>query len=188
MKKAFKILFKVIEYIIILLILLFAVISLTTILHPQLDGFLGYKIYTVASESMKPELLIGDVILVKHVEPQKIDVGDVIVYKGLVDQFNGKIITHKVVKKINEDGKYIFTTKGTANVLEDPDISEDQIYGVVVYKLIVPSLIKKAMSNTVGFILIIAIPMLAMMLFESKELKELLRIRKEKGDENRSDE
>lgn len=181
--KIIKTLCRIIQYIVIILIILFVLIALTTIAFPKSSGFLGYKIYTVVSESMKPELTIGDVILVKEVSPQGINIGDIIVYQGLEKTFKGRIITHKVVNKVYTQKGFLFTTKGTNNDLEDPEIMEDQIYGVVEYKMVIPSLIRKAMNSVVGFILIIGLPLLAMMLSESKELRELLRNRKKRGED-----
>lgn len=188
MKRILKTLCRTIQNIIIILIILFVLIALTTIAFPKSSGFLGYKIYTVVSGSMEPELNIGDVMLVKDVPSESINIGDIVVYQGLAEQFRGRIITHKVVNKVYTDGEFIFTTKGTTNVLEDPKVSEEQIYGKVIYVMIIPSLIRKAMNSMVGFIFIIGLPLLAMMLFESKELRELLGNKKKKGGDDKDDE
>lgn len=118
----------------------------------------GIRVFTVVTGSMLPEYEIGDMIISIETEPKDIKVGDNIVYKGLVDDFNGKIVTHKVIEKKQEKNKYNFITKGLNNSIEDPEITEDQILGKVVYKTIILSVISKLINNTSTFFFVIFIP------------------------------
>ena len=43
----------------------------------------------------------------------------------------------------DDDGKILFHTKGLANIVEDPIVTESQLYGVVIYKCMILSLIYK---------------------------------------------
>ena len=61
----------------------------------------GIRVFTVITGSMEPEYEVGDMIISKQVSPESIEIGDNVVYKGLVDDFNGKIVTHKVIDKEN---------------------------------------------------------------------------------------
>lgn len=70
----------------------------------------------------------------------------------------GKIVTHKIIEKREENGKLFFTTKGIANEEADPEISEDQIYGKIVYKTIILSFISKIINNIYAFYFLIFIP------------------------------
>ena len=70
------------------------------------------------------------------------------------------MVTHEVKSIEITDGKYFFHTKGLANLVEDPVVSEDQLYGKVVYKCFIISLIYKIVSTNVGFYLFIIIPVL----------------------------
>ena len=58
----------------------------------------------------------------------------------------------------DENGKYVFHTKGLANLVEDPIVDESQVYGVVVYKSIMLSLVYKIVSTNIGFYLFIIVP------------------------------
>ena len=74
--------------------------------------------------------------------------------------FRDKVITHKVVGiEKDEKGKYVFRTKGTANLVEDPLVYQDQLYGVVVYKVKLLSLIYKIVSTKYGMLIFVIIPL-----------------------------
>ncbi len=107
----------------------------------------GLRIFNIVSGSMEPDYDIGDVIVVKDVRPEKIKVGDNVTYLGTKGQIQGLIVTHQVIEKRIEDGKYYFTTQGVNNKYKDPEISYDQLYGKVIYRTIIFSFISKAMTN-----------------------------------------
>ena len=44
-------------------------------------------------------------------------------------------------------GTTYYVTKGTANVVQDPEISHDQVYGKVVYRAVILSIFGKLMNN-----------------------------------------
>jgi signal peptidase len=116
--------------------------------------------FTVISGSMKPKYDIGDVLISKKVDASKIKVGDVISYQGTKGGFAGKVITHQVIGVTkSESGKYIFRAKGLANLVEDPAVSEDQVYGVVMYRSVILSTIYRIVSTNVGFYIFIIIPL-----------------------------
>ena len=107
----------------------------------------GVRVFNFISESMIPKYNIGDVLVVKSIEPQNIKVGDDIAYIGQESTFNQKIVTHQVIKIDYENGEYIFHTKGIANILEDPLVHQNQVFGKVVYKIWILSFISKILSN-----------------------------------------
>ena len=107
----------------------------------------GIRIFWVASESMKPEYDIGDIIVTKKVDAGDLKVGDNVTYHGEKGQVQDVIVTHKIISSRQSDGKYYFITKGTANETPDPEIKYSQIYGKVEYKTVVLSYISKLMNN-----------------------------------------
>ena len=120
----------------------------------------NFRMFTVITGSMAPKYKIGDVLLAKEIKPEDIKVGDTISYLGKVDSFKDKVITHQVTKIEKTDNKFYFHTKGLANLVEDPVVSEDQLYGKVIYKCFIISIIYKIVSTNVGFYLFIIIPVL----------------------------
>lgn len=106
-------------------------------------------IFQVVSESMMPEYKIGDIIVTKKTSPVSLDVGDDVTYVASVVDMKEITITHRIIKKREENGKYYFTTQGINNAIEDPEISEDSIYGKVIYKTILFSFVGRLMTNIV---------------------------------------
>ena len=120
----------------------------------------GIRLFTVVTESMVPEYKVGTTIIVKQMDPEKIQIGDDITYFGAEESFKEKIVTHRVISKSsNEDGTYTFETKGIANEQADPKILDSQIYGKVLYKIKSITYLNGVMGNLYGMYFIILIPL-----------------------------
>ena len=132
MKKILKIIKKIVDIILVVFVLAFVlVVCLQRFSNNELSVF-GYRMFTVVSGSMLPEYEIGDVVISKNIPTKDIKVGDDVSYLGASGTFKGKVVTHRVVNIDKDvDGKLVFHTKGTANLVEDPLVYENQIYGVV---------------------------------------------------------
>lgn len=151
---------KIINYIISATLILFVGIVLSQRLSNNKISFFNYRIFAVVTGSMEPKYKIGDVIISKNVPAEKIKVGQTISYIGERSSLKGRVITHQVTKKYqDEDGNYVFRARGLANIAEDPLIQEDQIYGVVVYKCLIVSFIYKVVTKPIGFFLFIVVPL-----------------------------
>ena len=111
-------------------------------------------IFQIASSSMKPEYKIGDIIVVKKTDANLLNIGDDITYLGSASNLKGLTITHRIIEKRNENNINYFVTKGTANEIEDPEISEDSIFGKVVYRTILFSFVGRLMTNIVIYYLL----------------------------------
>ena len=92
---------------------------------------IGLKTYSVISPSMKPAYNVGDLVYVKSVEPETIEVGDAITF--VLDE-KLTVATHRVIS-IDLENSHFFT-KGDAN--ETPDANPvhfKNLVGKVVFKL-----------------------------------------------------
>ena len=160
-KKLWKIIKTILNILItIFVILFFVVVCLQRFSNNQLS-FFDYRMFTVVTGSMEPEYKVGDVLISKVTDPEDIKVGDTISYLGKQGDFRDKVITHEVVEiEQDSNGVYYFHTKGIANLVEDPIVSEEQLYGVVIYKSVILSFIYKIISNSVGLFLFFIIPIL----------------------------
>lgn len=89
----------------------------TIILVYLVSGFFRYQALVIATGSMRPNINIGDVVIVKKLkdnEIKELKIGDILVYKH-----ESKIICHRIVR-ILKTGKFIyFETKGDNNKSED---------------------------------------------------------------------
>ncbi len=95
-------------------------------------GTFGFKPTVLVSGSMQPALDVGDIVLVKKVNPQAIREGDIIKFK----ESEGTSVIHRVVAINNEEGQRTFQTKGDANSEPDRDpVYEYQIEGRVIYTI-----------------------------------------------------
>lgn len=121
-------------------------------------SILGFRSYVIASNSMYPVLEYGDVILIKELDYDDIEVGDIITYYGEVGEFKDKNITHEVVEIIYEDDIKYLKTKGRANTSVDPKVSSSQVFGKFIYRFVLLSFMSKIVRNELGFVLFIFIP------------------------------
>lgn len=182
-----KITFK--SFVFIILVSFILVVCLQRFSNNKISIF-NYRMFTVISGSMKPKYDIGDVLIAKWVEPSEIKVGDTISYSGTKGDFSGKVITHQVIKiEKNIKGEYIFHAKGLANLVEDPVVSADQIYGVVMYRSFILSTVYRIVATNIGFYLFIIIPL--MYVIGSEIVTSMLRReeeRREKSKESKKEE
>lgn len=150
----------------VIVLLLFAIVQKTTNNKGSIGGI---KIFTVITGSMIPVYNIGDILIVKDITPEEIKVNDDIVYKGEKGSYNNKMITHRVqfIEK-KEDGNYKIITKGVANLGQDPEINQTQVYGKVIGKVPIVSFILKLITNIYVWILI---PVIILVKFNIKRLK-----------------
>lgn len=155
-----------VEWIIILLLLFLVILSGFQRFSKQHNLF-GYRVYIVASGSMIPTYNIGDTLLIKEMDASNIKKGDAVTYIGDDVGIDGMIITHQVQEvEMGEDGKYYFHTKGIANNIEDPIVSEEQVLGKVVYRFFLLSFIGRITTSKLLLFCFIAIPIAILIAIE----------------------
>lgn len=113
---------------------LFNVLAIVTLISVAFVGFnliSGAKGYAVTSPSMEDTLNVGDVVFVKPVSFDELQVGDVIT----ATSSDGKsFFTHRVVE-IDKANRLV-TTRGDANGVDDPMPTEaDRIVGRMWYSV-----------------------------------------------------
>ena len=152
---------KVVNILLVILVLLFVLIVCMQRFSNNRLSFFNYRMFTVVTGSMEPRYKVGDVLIAKERDPEKVKVGDTISYLGEVGQFKDKVITHEVIEiEKNEKGEILFHTKGLSNIIEDPIVHERQLYGVVTGKLFILSLVYKIVGTKIGMFLFVIVPVL----------------------------
>lgn len=112
-------------------------VSLMIVLVFLLRGFrlLGYEVLVIQSGSMEPAYHVGSLVYVKPVEPETLEVGDVITF----ELGGGVRGTHRIIEVLDENSVLSFRTKGDANTMEDKiPVTADSLVGEV--KFTIPQL------------------------------------------------
>lgn len=196
MKKALGILKKILNIVVVVFVVSFLLMVCLQRFTNNEISFFNYRMFTVASGSMAPEYEVGDVLISKETKEEDIKVGDSITYQGKLGSVKGKVVTHEVTKiEQDEDGTYIFHTKGKANLIEDPPVYTEQIYGVVVYNPKFLSFVYKTINTQYGLFIFVVLPifyiigseMLAAMLEREENRRAKLQEKKEKEDKIKKD-
>lgn len=158
----------------------------------QVPDFMGYKPFIVLSGSMEPEIMTGDMVLVKNTDAGNLQKGDVIAFKS-----GEAVVTHRIIEVKTENGEVSYVTQGDAN--DSPDqtsVKPADVEGI--YKNRIPGAgnVAMFMQTTTGMILFVVCPLLLFILWDvirrrlqgrkelsrTKELElELERLRAEKG-------
>ena len=148
-KKRTKIIIKF--FICINLTVLF-IVNLILLLEEKRHIF-GIYMFNIVSESMEPTFYKNDLAVVKSCEVEKLEKGDIITF-----QQEDRIISHRIIGIIKENGEKKFITKGDNNEVEDVEPIEMQnIYGKV--EFIIPKIgkIVNYIQNVKGFINVLII-------------------------------
>ncbi|MEM3506539.1 MAG: signal peptidase I [Candidatus Bathyarchaeia archaeon] len=94
----------------------------------------------VPSRSMEPTLNVGDLVLIKGINPYEIENGTIIVFyvPGHYGEDSYRIV-HRVIKILKIDGQIMFETKGDNNPVSDfvrwKYIPANHVIGKVVFKI-----------------------------------------------------
>lgn len=148
----------------------------------ETPAFLGYKMYVIISGSMQPELEVGDIVVVKKINPNDLKKDDVISFRK-----GQTIITHRIAEVKNAEEKLQFLTKGDNNNTNDKDlVSDKEIEGIVVNKIQKLGKIVLKLRDKTLIIVIILIYYIFLMYDQSvQKRKNLRRIKREEYEEKK---
>lgn len=171
-----------IMFILVVLMLLVVVMQRVTNNNIAIGGI---RMFSVATGSMIPVYEVGDILISKEIEPEKIEVGDDLIYLGKEGSFKNKIVTHRVnsIEK-QEDGNYKIITQGVANNAEDPEINQTQVLGKVMFKMHLLSYLGKLVRNVYMFYFVIFIPV-GILVY--RNIKNLMNAAREEDDDEEED-
>ncbi|MEG0771346.1 MAG: signal peptidase I [Clostridia bacterium] len=172
-KKAITIFINVLVF----LVVIAAVFIMVNVMNNKIPSIAGYSMIRVVSGSMEPSIHIGDYLLIKKTDPEKLENGDIITFYSPDPAILGKPNTHYIVD-INGD---VITTKGKANSeVDEYKVSKQAVIGKMVTKLDFMKFIEPIINNKLIFMLVIIVPLCIMIFFEVKSLTD----KKENKDED----
>lgn len=171
-----KIIFRIVIYILIIPIIIYniSLIVFSIINKNETPCFFGIKTFVIVSGSMQPDLMIGDIVIVKKCDKNDINVGDIISYRS-----GQSVITHRIVEFIESDGQTGYITKGDNNNVKDNVVVKfEDIEGKYIGKI-------SKLGNVVLFlknkIVIISIILIFYLIYVHElKVNEKIQIRKEK--------
>jgi signal peptidase len=110
-------------------------VAIQVVLYVILGVYPAYRV--VVSGSMEPVFYRGDVVFIKHMNPDNLLEGDILVFKNPYDDTP---IVHRIIKITQQGDTRYFATKGDNNFSPDsyyppPGIPEDGIVGKVIFKV-----------------------------------------------------
>ena len=182
-KKVLKIIFGVIVWTIIIIATLITISTLRS-RGREVPSVFGYVPLVVKSESMEPEIMIGDLIVAKEYNSEKRELkeNDVISFYSEI-QNQRVVITHRIEHIININGMVAYVTKGDNNKISD----ENQVApGDVVavwdgFRIPYLGTLISFLKTKIGFICCVILPLalffvyqlyqFIMLLFEYKDIK-----------------
>jgi signal peptidase len=157
---------------IIQVILVLTLLSLFLIfLRPAQLG--GDTYFMVAyGGSMQPAINVGDLAIIKRVDPSQIHVGDIIAFHQ-----SRQIVTHRVVEILPNGG---FVTKGDAN--DAPDIEpvpRSHLIGRAVFVIPYVGYVLHYAGTFWGLVFLVWIPAVALI---AMEVRSILKVRRKEGE------
>lgn len=163
--------------------MIFTVVSVNTFNRNDRDLF-GYRAYIVLSDSMSAtDFSAGDLILVKQVDPNTLQPGDIIAYTSQNSENYGETVTHKIRSlTVNDNGEPGFITYGTTTNTDDAAVVTFP-FVLGKYEMVLPKVgsFFQFLRSTTGYILCILIPFLILILHQG--LNCVAAFRRYKGEQ-----
>lgn len=150
---------------VVVIVLAVVVIALAIkILNGQDASIFGFKMYHILTGSMEPTIRTGSDVVVKSVDPDTLEVGDIISFVSRDDAIYGNINTHRIIGiETDESGNRVFVTKGDANnAIDTIKVRGEDIKGKVVLHLNMTefAVFYDFLHTGYGFMTVIAFPLL----------------------------
>ena len=124
--------------------------------------------YVIVSPSMVPTIKVNDAIVVKRLDNDKYNVGDIITFNSSDYKYSGLTVTHRIVEKETYgSNNSIYTTKGDNNpVVDSASVQTNAIYGKVLFRIPKLGYFQSFLSKPSNFFICILIPTLIVLIFD----------------------
>lgn len=120
----------------------------------------AFSLYTILTQSMQPNINPYDVIVDVAVnDPEDIQVGDIITFVSTSSLTKGMTITHRVYDIKQENGEYMYYTKGDDNLGPDAlPAPYSNVLGKVLFHIPQLGRIQSFLSTKGGWLIVVVIP------------------------------
>lgn len=165
-KRGTEIFISVVLWAVILLAALFAFTTLATRDTNQVASLAGYTPLTVASDSMSPTFRAGDLIIIRKCDPETLKEGDIVPFHTIINN-EFALNTHRITEIQDLGGARSYVTKGDNNELADIHmIADGDIVGKYVCHLAGFGKVMSFLSSSLGFLLVIVLPLLIFFIYQ----------------------
>lgn len=167
LKKTGTIVISVLLWVIILIAALYAFTTMATRDNQNVSNIMGYTPLVVKSDSMAPTFRAGDLIFIKKCDTSTLKEGDIICFHTIIDN-EYALNTHRI-QKIEEVGDArSYTTLGDNNngIADTHIISDGDIVGKYVGHLQNAGKVMDFLSSSIGFLIVIVLPMLLFFIYQ----------------------
>lgn len=163
----------------LIILLLCAAVMLYALIRSKISGeapeLAGRQLYIVLSSSMEPAAGPGSLLVVKPVDPSELKKEDIIVFIDPDDPL--RVISHRIM----EVNALSFITRGDANYSNDPQpVPAENILGKSEFVIPYVGYILNFAQTTTGMLIMVMIPSLFIIIFESRKLRQYLAVMKRK--------
>ena len=136
--------------------------------------------YIIVSPSMVPTIKIDDAIIVKRIDNDNYNVGDVITFNSSDENYYGKAVTHRIVNKApTSNNESVYTTKGdNNNVIDATTVKTEEIYGKVLFKIPAFGKLQSLVSGPANFFLCLLIPVCLFVIYDISRIYLMMSKRK----------
>lgn len=118
----------------------------------EVPSVFGYKPFMVLSGSMETEIRKGDLIITKIIDPESLDVDDVIAFRDPA----GSVTTHRIIDIVIIDDNKYFITKGDNNNVQDQNLVElSDVEGLYITRIPGIGSMMKSLSQPITIIIIV---------------------------------
>lgn len=143
----------------------------------KVPSVFGFSVLQVRTGSMEPEIPVGGVVITHSIDPDKLEVNDVISFYSSDVSISDEVNTHRIIEIIeSESGERIFRTKGDANSAPDAaSVYERDIIGKVAFNIgaVGGSALGVLRNPTVIFVFLV-LPLLFITMGEAVNLAKLI--------------
>ncbi|MEG2455136.1 MAG: signal peptidase I [Oscillospiraceae bacterium] len=166
LKKALHVAVNVLLWILIIIIAFFAIVTFSQKGNGQVASVFGFTPMTVLSDSMAPTFHKDDLIIIRKGDAASYQEGDIISFWTVINN-QRSINTHRIASVYREGDMVQYTTRGDANVSNDSYlVATPDVIGKFVVSIPFVGKILSLLSSSIGFLVVVVLPLLAFFIYQ----------------------
>lgn len=146
------------------------VIIIQKIVFPdRIPNLFGIKPFIVLTDSMKPEIVSGDLAMIKNVKVKSLKEGDIIAFRNTEDD---SVTLHRITEVKKDNNIISFRTKGDNNNSEDKrDVKLENIEGIYFNRIKYLGKISMFIRSPEGILLFLLVIFLIFLIIQFIKIK-----------------